>query len=43
MEKVDEKLLVEYGLELIRKYGFLMNEEEKQYFKENIDKLKLIF
>ena len=43
MEKVDEKLLVEYGLELIRKYGFLMNEEEKQYFKENIDKIETDF
>ena len=43
IEEIDEKILNEYGLELIRKYGFFMDEKEKLYFKENIGKIETDF
>jgi cyclopropane fatty-acyl-phospholipid synthase-like methyltransferase len=40
IEKVDDELLDDNGLELIKQYGFFMDEEEKLYFNENIDRIE---
>ena len=43
IENVEDNILIEYGLELIKKYEYFMKEEEKEYFIGNIGSIETDF